>query len=163
MSKRPFVLWLTGEPAVGKTSLAKALVPALTMPVEMVDGDDLRRETGHTDFSESGRFVQARFAATIARRMARWGVSTVVALVSPVASHRKAAKEKIEADGMLFLEVLVSAYPDVVAVRMSYRGPFLGQPIKYEHGSPDLIVDSSGPRTSEECAFDVLDFLGSRL
>lgn len=163
MSKRPFVLWLTGESAAGKTSLAKALIPALTMPIELVDGDDLRRETGHTDFSEQGRFVQARFATTIARRMSRWDVSTIVALVSPIAVHRKIAKEKIEADGILFLEVLIVAQPDVISVRMSYRGPFLGQPIMHERGSPDLMVDSSGPRTSEECALDVLDFLGTRL
>jgi adenylyl-sulfate kinase len=113
------VLWLTGPPAAGKTTLASATVAALHAAgraAVLLDGDELRaglsRDLG---FAEADRAEQVRRAAEVARLVAASGAWAVVALVSPYAAHRAAARRRCAP--FRFLEVHVHAPPAVLAAR----------------------------------------------
>ena len=93
------VIWITGIPAAGKTTLAHALARELRRQgsrVVLVDGDDLRaglsRDLG---FDEDGRQENARRAADFRARRPEAGAVALTSLVSPFRSHRAAARDAV--------------------------------------------------------------------
>lgn len=89
-------LWLTGFSGAGKTTLALAAERELRrrgLSVCLLDGDMLReglsRDLG---LSRGDRGEQARRAAHVARLISKAGVVAIVALVSPYAEDRRAAR-----------------------------------------------------------------------
>ena len=108
---QPFVVWLTGLPRAGKTSLAFALELALFelgLPVFALDGELLRlglsRDLG---FSGADRAEHKRRAAEVARLQLDAGVSSIVALVSPLRADRDRARGIVGAER--FVEVFCDA------------------------------------------------------
>ena len=111
MNQHGTVIWITGIPAAGKTTLAQALAGELRRRgrrVVHLDGDDLRagvsRDLG---FDEYGRRENARRAAELSRQAAEAGVVVLTSLVSPFRGHRAAARQSIESAGLRFVEVFV--------------------------------------------------------
>jgi adenylyl-sulfate kinase len=109
-SKRGAVIWLTGLSAAGKTTLAvhtESHLRAIGYTVVRLDGDDLRRTISRDlSFSIEDRHEHARRTAHVASQLARPGMLVLVALISPFASDRAAARRA--APG-LFHEVYVDA------------------------------------------------------
>ena len=110
LGQKPFVLWITGLPRSGKSSIAYELEKRLFEQqkfVQVLDGEILRlglnRDLG---FSGADRWENQRRAAELARLNLSLGVSTLVALVSPLGFERQQARE-IVGDG--FLEVFCDA------------------------------------------------------
>lgn len=89
------IYWFTGQPAAGKTTLAKHLISYLsnTEKVIHIDGDDLRDIFKNKDYSEIGRRKNIERAQDIARFMNEKGYSVVVSLVSPYKDQRDEFKE----------------------------------------------------------------------
>lgn len=90
------VLWLTGLPGAGKSTLARALERRLFQhggsPV-LLDGDTLRAGlNGDLGFSSSDRAENIRRLAEVATHLARNGHIAIVAAVSPAAEDRAAAR-----------------------------------------------------------------------
>ncbi len=111
LGQDPFVLWITGLPRAGKSSLAYGLEKWLfdhDHHVQVLDGEILRlsinRDLG---FSGADRWENQRRAAEIARLNMAQGISTIVALVSPIAFERKQAREIV--GGNTFFEVFCDA------------------------------------------------------
>ena len=104
-------VWITGLPAAGKTTLAAAVRAELTrrgVVVCVLDGDELRRGlSSDLGLSRGDRAEQARRAAHVAALVAQAGVVAVVALVSPYADDRHAARELHDAKGIPFVEVWI--------------------------------------------------------
>lgn len=105
------VIWITGVPAAGKTTLAEWLRGALReqgAAVVVLDGDALRsgvnRDLG---FSAADRAEAARRAAAVAALLAAQGTTAVVSMVSPVRGDRAAARETVRAADVPWLEVHV--------------------------------------------------------
>lgn len=92
------IYWFTGQPAAGKTTLAKHLISYLsnTEKVIHIDGDDLRDIFKNKDYSEIGRRKNIKRAQDIARFMNEKGYSVVVSLVSPYKNQRDEFKENNE-------------------------------------------------------------------
>lgn len=90
------IYWFTGQPAAGKTTLAKHLLSYLsnTEKVIHVDGDDLRDIFKNKDYSETGRRRNIERAQDIARFMNEKGYSVVVSLVSPYKDQRDEFKSE---------------------------------------------------------------------
>ncbi len=88
------IIWLTGQPGSGKTTICKRIVwdkPG----VFHIDGDDLRDLFDNKDYSESGRRKNIELAQQIAHYLHKKGNDVVVSLVSPYKDQRDKFKEKI--------------------------------------------------------------------
>ncbi|WP_114814915.1 adenylyl-sulfate kinase [Paraburkholderia kururiensis] len=112
------VLWLTGLPGAGKSTLAQGLHRELRkqgVRSVVLDGDHLRsglnRDLG---FSCRDRFENVRRVAEVATLLADAGLIAIVALVSPLAAMRAQARQIV---GQRFRELYVSAPLDVCEAR----------------------------------------------
>lgn len=80
------IIWITGQPGAGKSTVGRALLDDLTssgVPAFMVDGDDLRALTANADYSPAGREANIRRAQDIALYLSRQGQVAIVAVVAP--------------------------------------------------------------------------------
>jgi adenylyl-sulfate kinase len=92
----PAVIWITGLPAAGKTTLAQriqATLRAQSVPVVVLDGDDLRR-TVNADlgYGEEARHENVRRIGEIARVLVAQSFTVVVACISPFRAQRDALR-----------------------------------------------------------------------
>lgn len=109
--QRPCVLWLTGLPGAGKSTLG-ALVQGrlseLGRPACVLDGDIVRRGLSRDlGFTEADRTENVRRVAEVAKLMADAGLIVIASLISPYRSDRRMARE-LMADGG-FIEIFVDA------------------------------------------------------
>ena len=156
--KRPFVVWLTGLSAAGKTTTAVSLLAhfqALGLPMLHLDGDDLRiLLCNDLSFGNKDRLENNRRAAAVALIAAKSGFSSICSLISPFAAARNSARELIESAGFHFIEVYVKASIEVCRERdpkglyvMSDEGTMknlTGIQSPYEvPESPDLILETN--------------------
>ena len=81
------IVWLTGQPGAGKTTLANRLEGFI-----VVDGDDLRELMPNPGYSEVGRRQNIDRAQAIAAFLDREGFDVAVALVAPYRDQREAFK-----------------------------------------------------------------------
>ena len=112
------VIWLTGLPGAGKSTLAKALERRLFSrggsPI-LLDGDTLRAGlNGDLGFSPNDRSENIRRLAEVATHLAKNGHIAIVAAVSPAREDRAAAR-RIADD--LFREIHVATPAEVCESR----------------------------------------------
>lgn len=117
--QRPRVLWLTGLPGAGKSTIADALegrLHALGVHTYVLDGDGVRTGLNKDlGFTPEDRAENVRRVAETAKLMVDAGLVVIVSLVSPFRGDRQAAKALFD-DGD-FLEVWVDTPPEVVVGR----------------------------------------------
>src|SRR5579863_8706827 len=113
-AQRPqgFTIWMTGLPGSGKSTLANLLKSKYENEfnrfVEVLDGDEVRKGlTADLGLSKEDREEHARRVSYLAKVLARNGVISIVALISPYRSSRQRAREIIGQDD--FVEVYVKA------------------------------------------------------
>ena len=113
------VVWLTGLSGAGKSTLAKELEARLVRAgrsAYILDGDDLRyglsRDLG---FSPTDRHEHMRRVGEVARLFADAAVVVIVAVISPYAADRAAARAC--AGDLPFIEVHVDASIDLCETR----------------------------------------------
>ena len=118
---RGCVIWLTGLPASGKTTIATALAERLCyqgFPVEVLDGDDVRRGlSAGLGFSKGDRQEHNRRVIYVSKLLARNGVIVIVPLISPYRETRTFAREELGR----FLEVYVKC-PVEECIRRDPKG-----------------------------------------
>ena len=99
---RAHVVWLTGVPGAGKSTLARNLERRLFregVKTFVVDGEQLRFGlSADLRFTDADRSEQARRAAEVAHLFQRAGLVVIVALVSPFAADREYARALIGSD-----------------------------------------------------------------
>lgn len=151
------VLWFTGLPASGKSTLTNGLSQKLyeqRIPHYILDGDNLRLGINRDlNFSPADRTENIRRTAEVAALMANAGLVVLVALVSPQRSDRELAAEIIGPHR--FKEVYV-ATPAEVCEQRDLKGlykkakngeipNFTGVTAPYEEPrDPWLRLDTSG-------------------
>jgi bifunctional enzyme CysN/CysC len=134
MSKhyRPGVIWFTGLPCAGKSTLARLTALGLMelgLRICLLDGDDLRlglnKDLG---FSRADRAESVRRTAEVARLMVDCGIVAICALVSPFDAERRRARELFEHHE--FVEVFVDTPLETCIardVKSLYRRAILGE------------------------------------
>ncbi len=167
------VIWFTGLPCSGKTTLSKMLEKELTAKgkeVVVLDGDELRKTISKDlGFSEEDRKEHNRRVINLAKKLSQEGKFVIVALVSPLRSVRQEAREQI-GDG--FLEVYLNC-PLAECIKRDVKGMykkalkgeilnFTGVHQPYEEPiSPDLILYTA-IEDPEESLKKLLDLIKQR-
>ncbi|MFA6958603.1 MAG: adenylyl-sulfate kinase [Thermoanaerobaculia bacterium] len=115
----PFVVWLTGLPRSGKSSIAYALEKALFdrgLLTEVLDGENLRLGiSADLGFSLADRREAVRRAAEAAKLVCGIGAVPIVALVSPSKADRAAARSTL--GDLPFVEIFCDAPLEVCEAR----------------------------------------------
>ena len=161
-----FVLWMTGLPCSGKTTIARKLqehYPKLAM----LDGDEVRKWLSQNDFSREGINENNRKVANLARLLSNHNVSVLVSLISPFNENREDAR-KIIGDGK-FVEIYIKCSLSVCEerdVKGMYKKArrneikdFIGVNTDYEiPDNPNLTVNTE-TCSLDECVSKILNFL----
>ncbi len=170
---RGFVVWFTGLPASGKTTVARLVAGVLRgrgYRVELLDGDWVRRTINpDAGFSREERRRHLLRVAWIARLLARNGVIVLCSFVSPYRSVRSEVRGIVEAEGIPFIEVYVKCSLEECMrrdpkglYRKALKGEikqFTGVSDAYEPPeNPELVIDTEKLRP-EEAASKVILFL----
>ncbi|UJR82602.1 adenylyl-sulfate kinase [Sandaracinus amylolyticus] len=148
------VLWLTGLPSSGKSTLARRAADALRargIPTLVLDGDDvretLRPRLGYDDDARDA------FYETLARLAALAASQGLVVLV-PATAHRRAFRDRARALAPRFVEVHVDVPPEIAEARddkgfyararASRSSTMPGVGVSYEPPlAPELVVHGS--------------------
>lgn len=99
------VIWMTGLPGSGKTTLAHALAARLRdsvgIPVHVLDGDEFRKTpmSRGLGFTPKDRTVNVLRAAHMAGSMSAHGVTVICAFVSPLNAMRQEVAAEIQRCG----------------------------------------------------------------
>lgn len=146
------VLWLTGLPASGKTTLAESFHSKFNefFKIKILDGDQLRKDYPDLGFTKVDRMAHISRVGKLAAEYEKKGYIVVVALVSPYQEARNLAR----AECRKFFEIHV-ATPLKVCVQRDPKGlykkalskqisNFTGISDPYEAPArPDLMLDTS--------------------
>jgi adenylylsulfate kinase len=170
----PPVIWMTGLPGAGKTTIAQALNTALLeqgTKVVVLDGDTLREGLcSDLGFSDLDRLENVRRIAHVARLFQQMGHVVLVATISPLAAQRELARGII---GAGFLETFISASAELCSqrdpkgmyaqARLGKIAQFTGVSSAYEvPANPDLVIETSRCRVESAVATIILR-LGKRV
>jgi len=146
-----FVVWFTGLPSAGKSTLAELLAErlrALKHTVEVLDGDEVRKRFSQgLGFSRADRDENIRRIARAASLLAQDGAVVITAAISPYHAARDEARATIGR----FVEVYVNCPLEVCIARdvkglykRALRGEisdFTGISHPYEEPTaPELVV-----------------------
>ena len=161
-----FVLWFTGVPASGKSTIAKEVEKMLQkrgIPIENLDADEIRKNLSpDLGYTEKDRDINTKRLAFLGSLLEKHGVSAIVAAVSSLQRFRDRAREM----SRNFLEIYVTC-PVEVCMERDPKGLYargkrgevndiagLHQPYEVPV-SPEVICESD-KETVEECAMRVI-------
>ncbi len=166
---RGFVVWLTGLPGSGKTTIARRLAEELRRRgrnVELLDGDEVRKWLSPKEgFSREDRELHLRRVAYVCKLLARNGVAVIASFVSPYRSVRDLAKRTVGD----FVEVYVRCSLET-CMRRDPKGLYkkalkgeitnmTGLQDPYEEPlNPEVVVDTE-KESLEECVDKILNKL----
>jgi adenylyl-sulfate kinase len=172
-SDRGFVLWFTGLPGAGKTTITRIIEPKLIelgKRVQVLDGDEIRGWLSPMEgFSREDRERHLKRVAHIAELLSRNGVVVICSLVSPYRSSRDYARTLIpnfiEAYVKCDLETAVQRDPKGLykKAREGAIKNMTGTQDPYEEpAAPEILVDTDtqSPEESAEFVLSELRRLG---
>jgi adenylylsulfate kinase len=163
------VIWITGLPASGKSTIANLLknyCQKYNLPVDILDGDEIRKTLSKDlGFSPEDRKEHNRRVIIVAKLLSKNNIITLVPLISPYRETREMARKEIPN----FIEVYVKASLEE-CIRRDPKGLYrkakdgqiqnlTGLQSPYEEPlNPELVIDTE-KHSKEEC----LDIILSKL
>lgn len=169
MQKRGLVLWFTGRPGSGKSTIINSIISTLLQngQVEVLDGDELRTWLSpEAGFSKEGRERHIIRVIRISEMLSRNGILVLVSLVSPYRKIREEARQFI---GDNFKEIFVKCSIETCVKRdpkghysKALKGEIKDmtgiQDVYEEPLSADLVIDTE-KLSVEDSKKLVLDFI----
>jgi len=163
------IIWLTGLPASGKTSIANALYHRLKAGgarVQVLDGDVIRAMTcGTIGFTREDRDKHVMQVANTARILANHGIMSIIAVIAPYRATRDTVIKQTGA-----LEIFVDAPLEVCKARdpkglyaRALRGEirnFTGVDDPYEPPRAPHLHLRTDQESAEESSERLFNFLG---
>ena len=161
-----FVLWMTGLPCSGKTTIARKLQEVYPK-LALLDGDELREWLSPKDFSRDGRNEHNRRVAHLTKLLLKHDVSVLVSLISPFNENREDAR-KIIGDSK-FIETYIKCPLSVCEerdvkgmykkARLNEISNFTGVNDGYNiPDNPDLIINTEN-NSLNECVDQITEYL----
>ena len=162
-----FIIWMTGLPCSGKTTIAKKLLEHIPN-LAILDGDEMRELLSpNEDFSRSGIINHNKKVANIAKLLLDHDVSACVSKISPFVENRDDARQILKDHN--FLEVYVKCSINSCEkrdVRGMYKkarsgemSNFIGIHVTYEPPiNPELVVDTENS-TIDDSVQKILDWI----
>ena len=164
------VIWFTGLPCSGKSTLADALslkLRELGLKVEQLDGDVVRKFLPQLGFSKEERNQHIKQMALLAHLLEKNGITVVASFVSPYQESRDFVRNNCKN----FIEVYVSTSLETCEkrdVKGMYKKArtgeirsFTGVDDIYELPiDPELKIDTAN-REVEDCIDEVLKYIYS--
>lgn len=168
-----FVVWITGLPGSGKTTIANELGPMLKergLGLEVFDGDWVRKELSpDLGFSKEDRELHNKRVIHMSRLLVKHGAAVIVCLISPYRHIRQYAREQIgnfvEVYARASIETCIQRDPkglyakalkgeikDMTGIQHPYEEP----------ENPEVVIDTEtqSPRESAEAIINELGRLG---
>ena len=167
------VIWLTGLPCSGKTTISRALEKKLKSQgkeVVVLDGDELRKTISKDlGFSEEDRKKHNERVIKLAKELNDKGKFVILALVSPIRKVREEARRTI---GESFIEVYLSC-PLAICIKRDVKGHyrkalngeiknFTGIGQKYEEPLNPEVIIYSALETEQQSVDRLFKFLKER-
>lgn len=161
MARNPSVaIWITGLPASGKSTIARALKPLLEasgLTVEVLESDEVRRVlTPEATYSQAERDLFYRALALMGAKLVAHGVTVIFDATATKRAYRDFARHLIPR----FIEVAVEC-PLATCMQRDYKGtyqrgqrgesgtvPGLQEPYEAPF-HPDLRIDTTTMRADE--------------
>ncbi len=116
-----FTLWMTGLSGAGKSTLTGHLAGLLRergCRVELLDGDEVRTHLSKgLSFSKEDRDINVRRIGYVARLLARNGVISLTAAISPYQEVRAEVRAEHARESVPFVEVYAQASVEALAER----------------------------------------------
>jgi len=162
------IVWLTGLPCSGKTTIAKQVLNGYDNKIELLDGDAIRGEVSNQDFSIEGRRKHLEYIAMTARYLDKHHIDVICSFVSPERDIRDKLKRKSgfhevyvkcslekckerDVKGM-YKKAMAGEIKDFTGVSAPYEEPL----------QPDLVLDAENS-TVEECAKQLYEHMSDEL
>ena len=144
------IMWLTGQPGSGKTTLANQIISKLkendsSIKIINLDGDDLRNINKNKDYSKEGRIKNISTAISIMRFLANKNYICVVSIVAPYRFLRDELKTEFP-----FLEIYL--HTSEKRGRENFFAQDYEEPIDSKH----LKIDT-GKLTIKESTDEILN------
>ena len=160
-----FVLWMTGLPCSGKTTLAKKLSDKISN-LTILDGDKVRAQSSSSDFSREGINENNRKVANMAKDFSM-SKPVCVSLISPFKENREDARKIIGDNKFIEAHIKCSLSTceerDVKGMYKKARRneikDFIGIHTDYEiPDNPELIVNTE-TNPLDECVTQISAYL----
>ena len=103
----PFNLWFTGLPLSGKTTIADKVyteLEKLHIPIERLDSKDIRDLIPGIGFSREDRNRHMHRIGYLIQKLQKNSISTVASFVSPYRESRKAIREMVENNIVVYVK-----------------------------------------------------------
>lgn len=172
-SEKGFVLWFTGLPSSGKTTLARMMADKLRdlgVKVELLDGDEVRKSLSpDLGFSKKDREIHAQRVAYLCKLLSRNGIVSIVSLISPYKVSRQQAREHV---GDRFIETWTKCALETCMerdVKGLYKkamegkiSDMTGVQDPYEDPVDNEITVDTEHASADKCAAKILHYLVER-
>lgn len=169
----PFVLWFTGRPLSGKTTIADLVHQELSkreMEVSRLSGQGVRELFPEVGFTRQERIAHLKRVSHVVRMLEKNNVSVVASFISPYKEARQEVKDMVKDN---YIEIYVKASVEACKKRdktgmyeRAERGEiknFTGISDVYEEPeSPALILDTEA-HSFQECRDQVLQYVDRHL
>ncbi|RHW75296.1 adenylyl-sulfate kinase [Colwellia sp. RSH04] len=170
-SQKPCLLWYTGLSGSGKSTVANAVDALLFQRAchsYLLDGDNVRHGlNGDLGFTDEARIENIRRISEVAKLFLDAGIIVSTAFISPFASDRAMAKEKLEQGE--FIEVFIDT-PIAVCEQRDPKGlykkarageikDFTGIDSTYDVPVSPQIHVKTAEKSIEACAQQIVNYL----
>lgn len=146
--EKEMIIWLTGQPGSGKTTIANNLLIRLNnhqKKIINIDGDNLRSILINKDYSREGRIKNIKVAQNIAQFLHEKNFIVIVSLVAPFLDVREDFKSRCNVN---------EVYLETTEIRG--REHFFSK--DYKKPINNFLYLDTGKNSVEECTDKVLSF-----